>query len=94
MISTAFWLFNLVAVSGSSTALMAPPAVTDRLAVVKPIDRFASLPEAIRAGHFTVDGVSAAGWRMAERGGSFSATDVPVAGALCLVHYERVKGDF
>jgi hypothetical protein len=69
---------------------------------LKQIDHFAALPVAIRDGEFTVDGTSAQGWKMAEPGGKFSATDVPVPGApgrrlifaacdaqLCLLHYER-----
>lgn len=79
-----------------------PTAVTGRLANLTPVDRFTALPTAIQAGHFTVDGVAASGWKMAEPGGAFSATDVPVPGApsrrfifaacdatLCIVHYER-----
>jgi hypothetical protein len=82
---------------------MTPPAVViAQLAHVTEIRRFASLPAPIRTGKFTVDGVSAAGWQIAEPGGAFSATDVPVPGApgrrlifaacdpqLCLLHYER-----
>jgi hypothetical protein len=80
----------------------APHAVTEQLSSLKPIDQFAALPAPVRAGKFTVDGVSALGWRMAEPGGAFSATDVPVPGApgrrlifaacdadLCVIHYER-----
>jgi hypothetical protein len=76
--------------------------VMEQLVHLTVIQRFALLPAPIRAGKFTVDGVSAAGWQMAEPGGAFSATDVPVAGApgrrlifsacnpqLCLIHYER-----
>lgn len=79
-----------------------PPAVTEQLSKLKQVDRFTALPAAIAAGQFTVDGVSAKGWQMAEPGGKFSATDVPVPGApgrrlivagcsaqLCLIHYER-----
>jgi hypothetical protein len=87
--------------AGAST--FAPPsAVVNQLAELRQIDRFSSLPAPIRAGQFNVDGVSAAGWRMAEPGGAFSATDVPIPGApgrrlifaacdsqLCLIHYER-----
>jgi hypothetical protein len=82
---------------------MTPPAVViAQLAHVTEIRRFASLPAPIRTGKFTIDGVSAAGWQIAEPGGAFSATDVPVPGApgrrlifaacdpqLCLLHYER-----
>lgn len=82
---------------------MAPPAiVAGQLGALEQIDRVTSLPQAIQAGSFTVDGTSAAGWKMAEPGGAFSATDVPVPGAparrlifaacdsqLCVVHYER-----
>jgi len=82
---------------------MTPPAVViAQLAHVTEIRRFASLPAPIRTGKFTVDGVSAAGCQIAEPGGAFSATDVPVPGApgrrlifaacdpqLCLLHYER-----
>jgi len=83
-------------------ALTPPTAVTGQLSSLKPIGRFSALPAAIVAGRFTVDGVSAKGWQMAEPGGAFSATDVPVPGApgrrlifaacdstLCLLHYER-----
>lgn len=83
-------------------ALTVPQTLTAQLSRLEPVDRFASLPAAIRAGEFTVDGISAAGWRMAEPGGAFSATDVPVPNApgrrlifaacdatLCLIHYER-----
>ncbi len=84
-------------------AVAAPPAtVTQQLANLKPIARFSALPPRIAAGDFTVDGVSANGWTMAEPGGAFSATDVPVPGApgrrlifaacsadLCIIHYER-----
>ncbi len=83
-------------------ALGVPQSVVAQLAYLEPVDRFTSLPAAIRAGEFTVDGVAAAGWRMAEPGGAFSATDVPVPNApgrrllfaacdatLCLIHYER-----
>jgi len=82
--------------------LAPPPAIVQQLDEVKQIDRFTSLPTPIVAGSFSVDGVSAAGWKMAEPGGVFSATDVPVPDAparrlifgacdpkLCLVHYER-----
>ena len=80
----------------------APAVVTAQIANLKQVDRFAKLPQPIVAGRFTVDGTSAAGWKMAEPGGAFSATDVPVPGApgrrmifagcssqLCLIHYER-----
>ncbi|MGA8574599.1 MAG: hypothetical protein WB609_02785 [Candidatus Cybelea sp.] len=83
-------------------ALTPPSAVTGQLSSLKPVGRFSALPPAIVAGRFTVDGVSAKGWEMAEPGGAFSATDVPVPGApgrrlifaacnaaLCLLHYER-----
>lgn len=86
----------------AATAAVAPAAVIQQLPTLKQIDSFASLPAAIQAGRFTVDGVSAKGWQMAEPGGKFSATDVPVPGApgrrlifaacdaqLCLLHYER-----
>jgi|SRR5579862_8385566 len=86
----------------AAAAAVAPPQVTGQLSALKEIDRFTALPPAIVAGQFTVDGVSAKGWRMAEPGGKFSATDVPVPGApgrrlifagcsaqLCLLHYER-----
>jgi hypothetical protein len=83
-------------------SLAIPPPVTAEISSLKPVDRFGSLPAAIRAGRFTVDGSSAIGWQMAEPGAAFSATDVPVRNApgrrlifaacdsrLCLVHYER-----
>jgi hypothetical protein len=86
----------------AAVAAVAPPQVTGQLSALKEIDRFTALPPAIVAGQFTVDGVSAKGWQMAEPGGKFSATDVPVPGApgrrlifagcsaqLCLLHYER-----
>src|SRR5215469_7212310 len=86
----------------ASVTAVAPAQVTGQLSDLKQIDRFTSLPAAIVAGQFTVDGVSAKGWQMAEPGGKFSATDVPVPGApgrrlifaacnaqLCLIHYER-----
>jgi hypothetical protein len=89
-----------------SVALLAvaqPPAsVTSQLESLKPIPHFSALPSAIVAGDFTVDSVSAKGRKMAEPGGIFSATDVPVPNApgrrmifaecgadLCLIHYER-----
>jgi hypothetical protein len=88
--------------SGVVIALAPPPAIIERLGHLNQIERFSSLPPAIVAGSFSVDGTSAAGWRMAEPGGPFSATDVPVPGApgrrlifaacdaqLCLLHYER-----
>jgi len=80
----------------------APHVVMAQLPDLKEIDRFSALPAAIREGRFTVDGTSAQGWQMAEPGGKFSATDVPVPGApgrrlifaacdaeMCLIHYER-----
>lgn len=83
-------------------AAVAPAGVTEQLSALKQINRFSSLPAAIQTGQFTVDGVSAKGWQMAEPGGKFSATDVPVPGGpgrrlifagcsaqLCLIHYER-----
>jgi hypothetical protein len=84
-------------------ATLSPPAsVVSQLGSVKLVSKFAELPAPIRAGDFTVDGVSAKGWEMAEPGGAFSATDVPVPNApgrrlifaacdpaLCLIHYER-----
>ena len=84
-------------------AVAQPPASVDsQLESLKPIAHFSALPSAIVAGDFTVDGVSAKGWKMAEPGGAFSATDVPVPNApgrrmifaacdtdLCLIHYER-----
>lgn len=84
-------------------AQLAPPLVVmHHLATVKPIDKLENLPTPIRDGAFSVDGVSAAGWKMSDPGGPFSATDVPVPGApgrrlvfaacdaqLCLLHYER-----
>src|ERR1700722_2076989 len=82
--------------------LAPPPAIVQQLGEVRSIDRFTSLPAPIVAGSFSVDGVSAAGWKMAEPECAFSATDVPVPDAparrlifaacdpkLCLVHYER-----
>jgi hypothetical protein len=86
----------------AQTAAVPPPIVKQQLPSLNAIDRFVSLPAAIRTGKFSVDGTSAAGWQMAEPGGAFSATDVPVAGApgrrlifaacdaqLCIIHYER-----
>jgi hypothetical protein len=86
----------------AQTSTPAPHVVAVALPHLKEIDRFSALPEAVREGRFTVDGTSAAGWRMAEPGGAFSATDIPVPGApgrrlifaacdsdLCLLHYER-----
>src|SRR5579863_3429324 len=82
--------------------LATPAAIVEQLPSVKQINRVAALPIAIRTGRFTVDGTPATGWRIAEPGGAFSATDVPVPGApgrrlifaacnsrLCLIHYER-----
>jgi len=86
----------------AAVTAVAPAQVTGQLSDLKQIDRFTSLPSVIVAGQFTVDGVSAKGWQMAEPGGKFSATDVPVPGApgrrlifaacdpqLCIIHYER-----
>ncbi len=86
----------------AAVAVGVPAQVTSQLSALKEIDRFTSLPPAVVAGQFTVDGASAKGWEMAEPGGKFSATDVPVPGApgrrlifaacsaqLCLIHYER-----
>ncbi|HLX26466.1 MAG TPA: hypothetical protein VKR05_05690 [Candidatus Cybelea sp.] len=97
-----FFAASVSIASSASSAPVAPAAVTEQLAALKQINRFASLPAAIQTGQFTVDGVSAKGWQMAEPGGKFSATDVPVPGApgrrlifaacdarLCLIHYER-----
>src|SRR5580700_370246 len=83
-------------------AVIPPSAVTGQLSSLRPVGRFSALPPAIVAGRFSVDGVSAKGWQMAEPGGAFSATDVPVPGApgrrlifaacdaaLCVIHYER-----
>lgn len=91
------------AVVVAALATVAPPhAVTVQLPKLEAIGRFSDLPVAVREGRFTVDGVSAAGWKMAEPGAPFSSTDVPVAGApgrrlifaacdaqLCVIHYER-----
>jgi hypothetical protein len=79
-----------------------PHVVMAQLPNLKEIDRFSALPVPIRDGEFAVDGTSARGWTMAEPGGKFSSTDVPVPGApgrrlifaacaaeLCLIHYER-----
>lgn len=87
----------------AAAATLAPPAmVTQHVDSLKDVATFAALPNAIRAGDFTVDGTPASGWKMAEPGGAFSATDVPVPGApgrrfifagcdaqLCVLHYER-----
>ena len=84
-------------------AQLAPPLVVmQHLATAKPIDKMENLPAPIRAGAFSVDGTSAAGWKISDPGGPFSPTDVPVPGApgrrlifaacdpqLCLLHYER-----
>ena len=84
-------------------AQLAPPLVVmHHLATVKPVDKLENMPPPIRDGAFSVDGVSAAGWKMSDPGGPFSATDVPVPGAparrllfgacdaqFCLLHYER-----
>lgn len=84
-------------------AQLAPPLiVVHHLATVKPIGKLVNVPPSIRDGAFSVDGVSAAGWKMSDPGGPFSATDVPVPGApgrrllfaacdsqVCLLHYER-----
>jgi hypothetical protein len=96
------WLAAVAAVTASASTLTPPAVVITQLPHVTAIRRFASLPAPIRAGKFTVDGVPAAGWKMAEPGGTFSATDVPIPGApgrrlifaacdpqLCLLHYER-----
>jgi len=98
---SAVW-FAVAAVTASASTMTPPAVVIAQLAHVTEIRRFASLPAPIRTGKFTVDGVSAAGWQIAEPGGAFSATDVPVPGApgrrlifaacdpqLCLLHYER-----
>jgi hypothetical protein len=91
-----------VSVLIAAVAAVAPPQVTSQLSTYEEVNRFTALPPAIVAGQFTVDGVSAKGWQMAEPGGKFSATDVPVPGApgrrlifaackpqLCLIQYER-----
>jgi hypothetical protein len=83
-------------------SVMPPQIVAQQLPGLKQLDRFDALPAAIQSGNFTVDGASAKGWKMAEPGGAFSATDVPVPGApgrrlifagcsasVCVVHYER-----
>jgi hypothetical protein len=84
-------------------AVSSPPAIlAESAATLTQIDRMASLPAAIRAGTFTVDGRSAAGWQISDPGGPFSATDQPIPGApgrrlifaacnarLCAIHYER-----
>ncbi|MGC9993050.1 MAG: hypothetical protein ABSD52_11745 [Candidatus Cybelea sp.] len=101
MKDSAVW-FAVAAVTASASTMTPPAVVIAQLAHVTEIRRFASLPAPIRTGKFTVDGVSAAGWQIAEPGGAFSATDVPVPGApgrrlifaacdpqLCLLHYER-----
>lgn len=86
----------------AAVTAVAPSQVTGQLSELRAIKRFTALPPAIAAGQFTVDGVSAKGWQMAEPGGKFSATDIPVPGApsrrlifaacdpqLCIIHYER-----
>lgn len=87
----------------SLLAQLAPPLIVlHHLATVQSIGKLENLPPAIRAGAFSVDGVSAAGWKMSDPGGPFSATDVPVPGApgrrllfaacdaqVCVLHYER-----
>lgn len=96
------WLAAVASVTASASTLTPPATVIAQLPHLREIRRIASLPAAIAAGKFTVDGVSAAGWQIAEPGGAFSATDVPVPGApgrrlifaacdphLCLLHYER-----
>jgi hypothetical protein len=83
-------------------SLVIPAVVTAQLSDLKQIDHFSALPTPIRAGQFSVDGTSAAGWQMAEPGGIFSATDVPVPNSpgrrlifaacdakMCVIHYER-----
>jgi hypothetical protein len=97
-----FFATSVLIAAAAAATVTAPASVVAQLSTLKQIDRFASLPAAIQAGQFTVDGVSAKGWQMAEPGGKFSATDVPVPGApgrrlifagcnaqLCLIHYER-----
>jgi|GEM_PF-1578838 len=101
-IITALTFVAGVAAVAAQGALTPPPSLLQQLDALKPVDRFGSLPAAIRAGRFTVDGTAATGWKMAEPGGIFSATDVPVPGApgrrlifagcasnLCVIHYER-----
>ncbi len=92
----------MAATLAAASPASAPAVVTAQIGSLKPVARFAQLPQPIVAGHFSVGGTSAAGWQMAEPGGAFSATDVPVSGApgrrmifagcnaqLCLIHYER-----
>lgn len=93
----------LIAAAAIAAVAVSPPAtMTAHLQSVRTIARFADLPPAIKAGHFTIDGAKADGWEMAEPGGAFDPTDVPVPGALgrrliwaacdadvCIIHYER-----
>lgn len=85
-----------------AVALSPPASVVSQLDNVKLVSHFAELPAPIRAGDFTVDGVSAKGWQMAEPGGKWNETDVSIGDypgrrlifaacdpALCLIHYER-----
>ncbi len=96
------WSAAVAAVTASASTLTPPAVVIAQLPHVTEIRRFTLLPAPIQAGKFSVDGVSAAGWQIAEPGGAFSATDVPIPGApgrrlifaacdpqLCLLHYER-----
>ncbi|HYL26887.1 MAG TPA: hypothetical protein VEW74_03570 [Candidatus Nitrosotalea sp.] len=101
-IVTASIFAMALAPAAAQTTLTAPAALAQQLDALKPVERFASLPAAIRVGQFTVNGTAATGWEMAEPGAAFSATDVPVPGApgrrlifagctsnLCVIHYER-----
>lgn len=80
----------------------APSIVAGNAFALTQIDRFEALPAGIRAGKFTVDGTSAAGWEMSDPGGPFNPTDTPAGNApgrrlifagcnatLCAIHYER-----
>ena len=98
-----FALLALAIASASAQTGVAPPtALVQQLTKLKPVDRFASRPAAIKGGRFTVDGNSAAGWQMAEPGGAFYASDAVIPGLpgrrlifaactsdLCVIHYER-----
>ena len=94
--------FFIAATLVASASISPPPLLMQHPQTVTPVLHVHDLPAGIRDGDFSVDGTSAKGWAMAEPGGAFSATDVPVPGApgrrlifgacdrdVCLIHYER-----
>ena len=59
----------------TAVPLTPPPALVAQVSDLKQIDRVSDLPAPIAAGEFSVDGVTAKGWRMSDPGGPFNATD-------------------